>query len=67
MALLSDPASWLKKRNPTTRRLPDSEATAANADEFADRISRVDCLIIGAGPGGLTAAIYLRRDAGTTV
>jgi len=37
------------------------EGTTARGDDFADRIPLLDCLIIGAGPGGLTAAIYLRR------
>jgi thioredoxin reductase (NADPH) len=36
-------------------------AITANAEDISDQIPVLDCLIIGAGPGGLTAAIYLQR------
>ena len=36
-------------------------AMAAEADDITGQIPVIDCLIIGGGPGGLTAAIYLRR------
>jgi thioredoxin reductase (NADPH) len=39
----------------------DRTAAGAGVEHNTDQIPVLDCLIVGAGPGGLTAAIYLRR------